>query len=261
MKKYDRTRHIRGSRFQHGDDDLEAVPWEDLAGKNLVVEEKVDGSQIGISFEDQRLMLQSRGHYLRGGPREIQFNLLKQWATSKTEDLYCILEDRYVMFGEWMYACHTMFYDALPHYFMEFDVYDRDTNLYLDTPSRMQLLAPLNLQSVLVLKSGKFSKLKELQSLIIRSNFVTDQRNENYVKSARAAYPEKTDEEILAKLDKNDTMEGLYVKWEEGGYVRGRYKFVRESFISSIAGQEEHWHDRPIVPNCLTPLALEKMFE
>jgi hypothetical protein len=72
---------------------------------------------------------------------------------------------------------------------LSFDVYDRDTNLYLDTPSRMQLLAPLNLQSVLVLKSGKFSKLKELQSLILRSNFVTDQRNENYVNSARAASP------------------------------------------------------------------------
>jgi len=34
--KFVRTPHIRGSRFQHGDHDMEAVPWEELRGKRLV---------------------------------------------------------------------------------------------------------------------------------------------------------------------------------------------------------------------------------
>lgn len=42
IKKYPRTVHVRGSRFQHGDHDLEAVPWEELAGKHLIIEEKMD---------------------------------------------------------------------------------------------------------------------------------------------------------------------------------------------------------------------------
>lgn len=83
IKKYDRTHHVRGSRFQHGDDDLEAVPWEELRGKHLVVEEKIDGGNCGLSFTEKgELLIQSRGHYLRGGPRERQFEIIKQWASA-----------------------------------------------------------------------------------------------------------------------------------------------------------------------------------
>lgn len=84
IRKYPRTSHVRGSRFQNGDQDMEAVPWEELREKHLIVEEKIDGSNCGISFaENGELLLQSRGHYLRGGPREKQFNLLKQWSSAK----------------------------------------------------------------------------------------------------------------------------------------------------------------------------------
>ena len=43
------------------------------------------------------------------------------------------------MFGEWMYAKHTVFYDALPHYFMEFDIYDREKKEFLDTKRRREM--------------------------------------------------------------------------------------------------------------------------
>ena len=50
IQKYPRTRHIEGSRLQPGDEDLEAVPFRDIAGRHLVVEEKIDGANCGISF-------------------------------------------------------------------------------------------------------------------------------------------------------------------------------------------------------------------
>ena len=81
MLKYPRTRHLEGSRLQAGDQDLSQVPFEDIRGQPLVVEEKMDGANCGLSFdEDGQLLLQSRGHYLDGGPREKHFALLKQWA-------------------------------------------------------------------------------------------------------------------------------------------------------------------------------------
>ena len=46
-------------------------------------------------------------------------------------------------------------------------------------------------------------------------------------------------------------MEGLYIKWEEDGIVKGRYKFVRPDFVQQLQEQDEHWHDRPILPNTL----------
>src|SRR5205807_2014548 len=32
------------------------------------------------------------------------------------------LTDRYILYGEWLYAKHTVFYTDLPHYFLEFDI-------------------------------------------------------------------------------------------------------------------------------------------
>src|SRR5436305_12241126 len=80
IRKYPRTRHLVGSRLQPGDEDLDALPMSELAGKHVVVEEKMDGANCGVSFDAElSLQLQSRGHFLTGGPRERQFDLFKQW--------------------------------------------------------------------------------------------------------------------------------------------------------------------------------------
>src|SRR5204863_9872274 len=101
IRKYPRTRHLLGSRLQAGDEDLDAVPMSELKGKRVVVEEKMDGANCAVSFgADYALLLQSRGHYLTGGPREKQFDLLKQWAGALTDRLLDALADRFVMYGE-----------------------------------------------------------------------------------------------------------------------------------------------------------------
>lgn len=48
--KYPRTRHLEGSRQQLGDADLNVVKLEEIKGSYLVLEEKVDGANCGISF-------------------------------------------------------------------------------------------------------------------------------------------------------------------------------------------------------------------
>ncbi len=83
LLKYPRTRHIEGSRLQPGDEDLAAVPSPSWRGRHLVIEEKLDGANAALSFDDDGcLLLQSRGHYLAGGPREKHFALLKTWASA-----------------------------------------------------------------------------------------------------------------------------------------------------------------------------------
>jgi hypothetical protein len=49
IHKYPRTPHIEGSGLQTGDEDLEVVRFSALAGKQLVIEEKMDGANCGIS--------------------------------------------------------------------------------------------------------------------------------------------------------------------------------------------------------------------
>lgn len=273
--KYPRTRHVQGSRFQHGDHDLEAVPWSDLSGRYLVVEEKMDGSNVGVSFDDEaNILLQSRGHYLRGGPREKQYELLKQWTACHSDSLYCILGTRYVMYGEWLYAKHTIFYDALPHYFMEFDVLDTENNTFLSTTRRKELLKDLPVTSVRVLCEGPISTLDACAELIGRSAFFSHDlsvRRDLFLLEAHRSglLPQKHDASFvnddefraLKTCDWSPFMEGLYIKWEEDGIVKGRYKFVRDSFTNSIIEQDAHWADRPIVKNVLMPGAFENMFK
>ena len=98
------------SGLQAGDGrSLQQVPLESLLGKHLVIEEKLNGANTGMSFDaGGRLYLQSRGHFLAGGPRKAQFTLFKQWAATHAEALSMALGDRYVAYGEWLQKKHTV---------------------------------------------------------------------------------------------------------------------------------------------------------
>lgn len=252
MQKYPRTQHLKGSRLQPGDEDLEAVPFRDLQGRYLVIEEKMDGANCGLSFDAQgNLLLQSRGHYLTGGPRERHFDLFKTWAYTHHAGFSDRLGTRYLMYGEWMYAKHTLFYDALPHYFLEFDVFDRQRNCFLDTPSRAALLEGLPIVSVKVLFAGKISREKDLRALVGKSHFMTPQHCESL---RQVAERNEIDlEQVYQQTDLTDQMEGLYIKVEEHGEVVERLKFVRADFLSRLVQSQSHWLDRPILPNQLAP--------
>lgn len=100
LARYPRTPHLEGSRLQDGDEGHDHVPYRILAGAHLVVEEKLDGANTGISFSPAgELLLQSRGHYLAGGGRERQFGFVKTWAAAHAGWLLDRLGDRYVMYG------------------------------------------------------------------------------------------------------------------------------------------------------------------
>ncbi len=249
--KYPRTPHLQGSRLQAGDEDLNQVEFEYVLGKNIVIEEKIDGANTAISFDgDGNLLLQSRGHYLIGGYRERHYNLFKQWANANQDVLFDVLGDRYVMYGEWMYAKHTVFYDALHDYFMEFDIYDRERKVFLDTPSRRVLTEKMGIiSSVPVLSSGIHTTKESVLSHLGDSNYITPNHIE-VLKSVTAKLGYDV-ERAVKETDPSIKMEGLYIKIEEGGIVVDRLKYVRASFIQSVLQAEGHWLNKPIIPNQL----------
>jgi hypothetical protein len=252
MHKYPRTRHIEGSRLQPGDADLESVPFSELRDRFLVVEEKMDGANAAVRFDDRGgLLLQSRGHYLRGGAREKHFDLFKQWASAHAAVLFERLRDRYVMYGEWLYAKHTVFYDALPHYFLEFDVLDTHEEAFLSTAHRRILLEGAPVASVPVLSEGTFASHRALTAHVGRSRMKTEHWRRRLARAAEARDLEPS--RIEAETDPSDDMEGLYLKVEEQGRVSGRFKYVRASFLTSVLESDSHWLNRPIVPNELAP--------
>jgi hypothetical protein len=250
IQKYPRTRHIVGSGLQ-GDDDPVTAPWSELAGRALVVEEKLDGANCGISFDgDGNLRLQSRGHYLSGGPRERQFDLLKSWAQRYSAELWALLSARYVLYGEWCYAKHSIFYTDLPHYFMAFDMLDTHTGSFLTTPHRQNLLsgAPF-IAAAPILHSGSLPSLAALEALIGPSPCIAPDHREQLKAAALAVGIDSV--QALAETDPSGLMEGLYIKVEQDGVVAGRYKYVRRGFVQIVLDSGSHWMDRPLLPNRL----------
>ena len=248
--KYPRTHHIQGSRLQPGDEDLDSIPFDAIKNKYVVVEEKVDGANAAISFSPNGdIKLQSRGHYLTGGAREKHFNLFKQWANTHAATFYSVLGSRYILYGEWLYAKHTVFYDTLPHYFLEYDVLDLENQVFLSTVTRQQLLTGLPLVSVPILFTGKLESYKQLIQLLGKSHYQTPQ----YLEQFQQICQEKgfDVERSLKQTDLSDVMEGLYIKVEPSDTVEARYKYVRSSFLTTIQQSDGHWLNRPIIPNIL----------
>lgn len=248
--KYPRTPHIEGSRLQPGDEDLSQIPFSNIAGRHIVIEEKIDGANTALSFNPEgELLLQSRGHYLTGGYRERHYNMFKQWAGVHREVFWNVFGCRYVMYGEWMYAKHSIYYDALPHYFMEFDILDRETDRFLDTKSRRELTKKLPVCSVPVLAEGSYRKMDDVLRYLGNSMFITEQ----HIQNLRAvAEREGLDaDRICRETDASMTMEGLYIKVEEDGQVVQRVKYVRRSFLQTVEESGTHWLERPIVKNGL----------
>lgn len=253
ITKYPRTRHLEGSRLQEGDEDLEAVPFAGVKGRFLVAEEKLDGANAGISFSPGgSLRLQSRGHELSGGPRERQFGLLKEWAAVHHGWLREILGARYVAYGEWLFAKHTVYYDALEHYFYEFDVLDTVTGRFFSTEMRRTLWNGTPMVSVPVLAEGRFQRLADLTRLVAPCSLKTPRWREALREEAEFAGVD-FDRVIERETDLGGLAEGLYLKVEEGDATVDRLKWVRHDFVSRIGDSESHWQDRPILRNRLRP--------
>ncbi len=253
LLRYPRTAHLAGSRLQPGDSTDGQVPLEALAGRHVVIEEKLDGANSGISFsEGAELLLQSRGHYLMGGFGERQFNLLKVWAAAHEARLLELLEDRYVMFGEWLYAKHSVWYDQAPHYFNEFDLYDRKEGVFLSTRRRHALLSGSPVLPVPVLYEGPMPTDPKLLWSLVRPSLAKSPgwRDAFETAVAREALPLAL---TWQQTDRHDASEGLYLKVEDEREVLGRYKLVRASFTQTILDAESHHAKRPILPNGLHP--------
>lgn len=229
--KYPRTPHLFGSKGTDDDKHLDKTESRAfIADKSLIVEEKIDGTNVGLHFSDSgELVLQCRGHLITEGMHP-QYDLFKQWAAVKRHVLERQLQNRFLLFGEWVYARHSIHYRKLTHYFFEFDIYDKQAEAFLDLEHRLSLIAGMGIQTVPVIHTGTVSR-DDLDDLIGPSRF--DSFFEN-------PFTSRSD----------SLMEGLYLRTEADGIVTGRAKFVRPEFVEKIK-QSTHWQHQPIQPNLL----------
>src|ERR1041385_9195731 len=229
--KYPRTPHLFGSKGTDDDKHLGREASEAfIADPSLIVEEKLDGTNVGIHFTTSgRMVLQCRGHEITEGMHP-QYDLFKQWTSVKHPALETMLGNQFILYGEWLYAKHSVHYRKLPHYFFEFDIYDKVAERFLDLDTRLRMLPGTGLQTVPVLHRGA-ATTDQLQSLITASTFASAFENP-------------------VSRTTDNLMEGVYCRIEANGYVAGRAKLVRPEFVEKVK-QSEHWQHQKMIPNLL----------
>lgn len=201
-------------------DDKVLAPHEarELLAHTVVVEEKVDGANLGFSVDDDgSLRAQNRGAHLAIEAPRGQWKPLKRWLAPRTHDLAEALFPDLMLFGEWCYAVHSVRYTRLPDWFLTFDVYDRASGEFWSVARRDALAAKLGLAVVPRLGVGQFD-LPQLKALLGGSRLA------------------------------DGPAEGLYVRHEVGERLDARAKLVRREFVQAI---DEHWSKKALVPNAL----------
>lgn len=232
--KYPRTPHLAGSTGTSDDKQLGHSDTARILNDNsLIVEEKLDGTNVGLHFAGERLVLQCRGHEITAGMHP-QYDLFKQWATAKHSQLMEMLGERFLMYGEWLFAKHTVHYRDLPHYFFEFDIFDKRNEVFLGLEHRMEILAGTGVHTVPVIHRGRLP-LSKLPSLISSSQF-----NSQF------------DNPLTRQTD--NLMEGIYLRTEANGMVMQRAKYVRAEFTEKVK-QSSHWQYEKMVQNRLSDSA------
>lgn len=183
----------------------------------LVVEEKIDGENLGLSVVEGRVVAQSRGSYVE--PGGTSFHGLRSWLQPRAPRLADELGEALVLFGEWCAVRHSVPYDALPDWLLVFDVYDRRTEDFWPLDERDLLVESLQLASVPRVTTGTFD-VAALEGLLGRSR----------VGSA--------------------PMEGIVMRNAERSQERA--KLVRPDFVQAIG---EHWRTRAVESNRLATAA------
>lgn len=219
--RFPHTPHLTwlGDGEPRDDKVLSSREMRDLLAGDVVVEEKLDGANLGFSVSaDGKLQAQNRSHYLAASYTG-QFSRLRTWVPAHEEQLIDALGQNLIAFGEWCAARHSLTYEHLPDWWLIFDVYDRNEQRFWSTSRRNQWAANLGLSTVPMLYQGKHS----LSSL-------------------------KRDLNAFCSAYSIGSLEGVVVRSESDAWLEAKAKLVRADFTQSI---ESHWRTRSLEWNRL----------
>ncbi len=103
----------------------EEVP--EWLSSSVVVEEKLDGANVSLWLDPPtgRIEVASRGG-VRAQDRAGQLGRLRAWAADRQEALVGLLDQGWVLYGEWLWLQHGIRYDRLPDWLVVLDLWHSD---------------------------------------------------------------------------------------------------------------------------------------
>jgi hypothetical protein len=193
------------SNMTHDDIELESPIDFSL---ECFVQEKVDGANMGISWKDGPI-LRNRNHILKKGyidkdtPAKLQFRPAWNWLHKHEDDIKLISELCYspiTIYGEWMFAKHSIYYDKLPDLFLAYDIWSVEDREFLSPDVVSELL---DKTSISYIRSKKMI-LNSIKEVIFLSEFESEYRD--------------------------GVREGIVIKTSNGRFVDRCFKVVNNQF-------------------------------
>jgi hypothetical protein len=218
--RFPRTPHLTwlGAGEARDDKVLSVQEANELLSGEVLVEEKVDGANVGVSVSDTGVLrAQNRGAYLDRQTCHPQFKPLFRWLEAHQHDLAGVLGPDLILFGEWCYAVHSVRYTKLPDWFLAFDVYDRQRGEFWSSTRRNALTDPIGIARVPAIAQGRFSMAD-----------IVAMPGDSRVSTGPA--------------------EGVYIRREDSSRLLARAKLVRPEFVQQI---DTHWSSRALQTNAL----------
>lgn len=224
--RFPQTPHLAwiGESSPRDDKVLSPTELQLLLSHPVVVEEKLDGANLGFLLDAQgQVQAQNRGQYLQA-PFTGQFARLSDWlarAGDRVElALLGLAESPVILFGEWCAARHSLGYDHLPDWFLLFDVYDKTQGRFWSAQRRNALAEAYGLSTVPCLLQGT-TTLDHLKVMI---------------------------KETPSRF-RSGSLEGVVIRHDSQDCCEARAKLVRHDFTQAI---EEHWSRRRVEWNRLS---------
>lgn len=251
--KYQSTRHllplywydsetVAKTRIEHDDTGLQTL--EDFVGVPLVITHKMDGGNCMLVNDMDNPVRARNG----SSPKETMKKLYESGGLYWQQKVHQKLPDRLQVFGEWMYAKHSIHYGcdcpepcddvgpSLQHvtdvtdnraYFQVFGVYDTTLNLWLSWPEVEDIASTLGFPTTPVIYEESHIDTPTFET--------THEAREELVTMARDV------------IDNGG--EGIVVRskfpYHYGQFGHSVGKYVRENHINT----DEHWSHRRTIVN------------
>lgn len=123
----------------------ESETEEIFEGEEVVMLEKLDGANACITNDK----VYARSH--SGEPHREEWDYLKK---KHREELMHKIPENIAIFGEYLYARHSIKYESLPSYFIAFGAYKLDENKWLSWDETVELADEIGLPTAPVIKRG-----------------------------------------------------------------------------------------------------------
>lgn len=233
IKNYGSIGHLPNSRMGSGDHHvhegqakiatLKAVRKNDLF-REVIVQEKLDGSNVGITRVEGRIFPLTRSGYIADTSPYEQHRAFHRWVMQQ-ESRWDLIKEGERLVGEWLMQAHSTRYELTHEPFVAFDLMMGDKRLPYDaflarlegskviTPHLVHRGDAISENAVMKIlgKYGYHGALDEIEGAIWRVEAYSTKRREV---------------DFLCKYVRPEKVDGIFLKDSEGNELAPKYNWL-----------------------------------